>query len=190
MKVVYKLFCKDSNIEKFYIGSSENFKKRLSIHKSRCKSSNYNFNVYKYIREHGGWSNWTYLFLEEYENGFDKNLLKERELYYIDLTWDMNLNVERPYSVGDGRVERQKNYKKIYRQEHKNEINEKAKICYKKYRVKRLEKNKINYQQNRVKILERQKIKINCGFCGLNVTKHHISRHQKTKKCKLIQENL
>ena len=158
MKVVYKLYCKDSSVDKFYIGSTKNFKKRLTVHKSRYKSLN--LDVYKYIREHGGWSNWTYLFLEEYEDGFDKHLLKERESYHIKLTWDMNLNSERPYGVGDGRVEREKIYKKIYRQEHKNEINEKKKIT------------------------------IDCGFCGLNVRKYGMKRHQRSKKCKKIQDNL
>tara|TARA_R110000823_G_scaffold114917_4_gene237427 strand:- start:95 stop:616 length:522 start_codon:yes stop_codon:yes gene_type:complete len=173
MKVVYKLFCKDSNIEKIYIGSSKNFKHRLKSHKSKCKSSNYN--VYKYIREHGGWSNWTYLFIEEYEDIFDNQLLKERESYHIDLTWDMNLNVERPYGVGDGEKEREKIYKRKY---------------HEKNRVKRLEKAKIYRQQNKIKISEKRKIKIDCGFCGLNLRKDCMKIHQKTKKCKLIQGNL
>ena len=233
MKVVYKLFCKDSNIEKFYIGSSKNFKKRLTDHKSRCKYSNRD--VYKYIREHGGWSNWTYEFIEEYEDGFDKHLLKERESYHIKSTWDMNLNTSIPYSVGDGKRERGKIYKKIYqqenkikiaekkkiyrqqnkikiaekkkiyRQQNKNELAEKKKIYHKKYKVKRLEKAKIYYKQNkikilekmkiyqeknRVKILERLKIKIDCGFCGLNIRKDSMKRHKLSKKCKLIQDNL
>ena len=58
--------------------------------------------------------------------------------------------------------------KKNYRENNKEEINEKSK----KY-----------YQDNKDKILERLKGKIECPICKSLITKRHLSRHQKSKKC-------
>tara|TARA_R110000796_G_scaffold187721_1_gene304684 strand:+ start:331 stop:810 length:480 start_codon:yes stop_codon:yes gene_type:complete len=51
---IYKIY-KDDWI---YIGSSVNFKSRVSKHKSACnntKSKKYNYKIYKLIRSNGGW---------------------------------------------------------------------------------------------------------------------------------------
>ena len=80
--------------------------------------------------------------------------------------------------------------KKIYRQEHKVKIAERKKIYRQEHKNELVEKAKIKYQQNKVEILEKRKIKIDCGFCGATVRKSDMSRHQRSKKCKLIQGNL
>ena len=52
---IYKNGCEN------YIGSTVNYRKRKNYHKSCCnneKSINYNFPVYKYIRENGGREDW------------------------------------------------------------------------------------------------------------------------------------
>ena len=58
---VYKIVCKDENITDTYIGSTKNFKNRMKGHKCNCnniKRPEYNYKVYKFIRENGGWENW------------------------------------------------------------------------------------------------------------------------------------
>ena len=55
-----------------YIGSTTNFVKRKYNHKSDCnneKKKSYNFPLYKFIRENGGW-----------ENGFEMVLIQEYPL--------------------------------------------------------------------------------------------------------------
>ena len=57
----YKFVCKDVDILYTYIGHTTNFATRKSQHKSVCsnsKTKNYNFPIYLFIREHGGWCNW------------------------------------------------------------------------------------------------------------------------------------
>jgi hypothetical protein len=59
---IYKLCCLDVNVKDIYIGSSTNFKERRKGHKKRCnneKQKSYNIYVYKFIRDNGGWDNWT-----------------------------------------------------------------------------------------------------------------------------------
>ena len=58
----YKISCKDVNIQDCYVGQTTNFKSRCNDHKSCCnneKSKQYNRKVYQFIRDNGGWVNWT-----------------------------------------------------------------------------------------------------------------------------------
>jgi len=87
--IIYKLCCKNPNITDIYIGSTINFKKRKHDHKSNCNNNSetnkkYNYYVYQYIRDNGGWSNWDMIQIIEYscEN---KKQLQSKERYYIDL---------------------------------------------------------------------------------------------------------
>lgn len=74
MNCVYRIECLDKNIKEFYIGSTKDIHKRNILHKSSCHNSNsrkYNYKVYKFIRENGGWENWQ--IVVEYETkGYSK----------------------------------------------------------------------------------------------------------------------
>ena len=68
--LIYKICCNDPNITDIYIGSTTNFYQRKRAHKCNCNNSNsrgYNLQVYKFIRDNGGWENWRMLLLEFYE---------------------------------------------------------------------------------------------------------------------------
>jgi len=83
--VIYKIFCKDSNITDVYIGSTINFKRRKIEHKSRCYNENnkkYYFKIYQYIRENGGWDNFEIVIIEKYPCDNIKQVT-EREGYWI-----------------------------------------------------------------------------------------------------------
>ena len=59
--IIYKIFCKDSDITDIYVGHTTNFVQRKYAHKQGCineKSSNYQYKLYKTIRDTGGWKNW------------------------------------------------------------------------------------------------------------------------------------
>ena len=63
----YKLCCKDISITDVYVGHTTDFRKRKNKHKNNCyneKSHEYNYQVYQFIREHGGWGNWDMVLIE------------------------------------------------------------------------------------------------------------------------------
>ena len=81
--VIYKIYCKDSNITDCYIGSTKNLNNRKSQHKCYCNNKNqrkYNYNIYNFIRNNGGYNNFDYEILEEIYNGD----LKQYEREYIE----------------------------------------------------------------------------------------------------------
>ena len=83
--IQYKIVCKDPAITDCYNGSCTSFKDRKCAHKSMCNnqtSKNYNLKVYQFIREHGGWDNWTMIQLEESPCKNNQELrLREREIF-------------------------------------------------------------------------------------------------------------
>ena len=66
---IYKLCCKDVNIKEIYVGSSTNYKQRKQSHKSDCTNENskrYNSCAYQFIRDNGGWDNWSMIEIIKY----------------------------------------------------------------------------------------------------------------------------
>ena len=61
---IYKICCKDLSVKDVYVGSTTNFVQRCQRrrdHKAVCnneKGRDYNYYVYQFIRENGGWDNW------------------------------------------------------------------------------------------------------------------------------------
>ena len=66
---IYKICCKDPTITDCYIGSTTNIIRRRSNHKSSCTcvgNSKYNYLIYTFIRENGGWDNFDLIAIEEF----------------------------------------------------------------------------------------------------------------------------
>jgi len=80
----YMIECKDPIIIGKYIGQTTNFSHRSAAHKSACNNTNikaHNEKKYVYIRENGGWDNWTIEILDIIENITINNAhKKEQEL--------------------------------------------------------------------------------------------------------------
>lgn len=53
----YKIFCKDPSVTKSYIGRTTNIKGRIGCHKTKSKLSDQS--LYSFIRENGGWDNFS-----------------------------------------------------------------------------------------------------------------------------------
>jgi len=67
--IIYKLVCKNIKITELYVGYTTHFTQRKSKHKHSCnnpKNEKYNFKVYTFIRENGGWDNWDMIMIEEF----------------------------------------------------------------------------------------------------------------------------
>lgn len=120
--LIYKLCCKDTQIKDEYIGSTTCKDRRKNQHKTHCnnsseKNKDYNRQVYKFIRENGGWNNWDMVVIEEYPCDNRIQLL-QRERYWMEIR-NSTLNTDIP--IGD--------MKKYYRNREK----EKIKDCKRKY---------------------------------------------------------
>ena len=64
---LYKIVCKDETIKDCYVGHTINFAKRKNNHKHHCNnpdSKEYDKQAYRFIRQHGGFDNWTILIIE------------------------------------------------------------------------------------------------------------------------------
>ena len=91
--IIYKITCKDVNINDIYVGHTTNFVQRKYSHKQSCvniKCDNYNSKVYKIIRENGGWDNWNMTIIDfvHCNTGYEARL-KEQE-YYKSLNATLN----------------------------------------------------------------------------------------------------
>jgi hypothetical protein len=154
--IIYKLVCSDVEIKECYVGSTINFKQRKRQHKTSCNNENvggYNYYVYQFIRENGGWDTWDMILVEEIEfNG--KRELSARERYWVE-TLNATLNIRVPNRT---RKERFQDNEEEYKQKKKQ------------YREDNLERLKL--WQNQI---------IECD-CGNTYTKSNYSRHIKTER--------
>jgi hypothetical protein len=191
--IIYEIKCNDANVEFNYVGHTTNFRNRKHKHKSTCNNENgaqYNLKIYTFIRENGGWENWSMSPLEEYECETPIQA-KIQEQYWIDIK-QSKLNSLRAYRSEAQKIEYHSNYFVA----HKEHIKEQNKLKYnnnkeyykelhKKYRqdnkelIKEAEKQK--YIKNREVILERQNRVVVCE-CGVSITHSHKSRHKKSPK--------
>lgn len=91
--LIYKLCCKDTSITQAYVGSTTNFAQRKAIHKYSCNNENsckYNYRVYQFIRDHGGWQNFNMVLIEYFpcENALE--LGRQEEHWRQQLSASLN----------------------------------------------------------------------------------------------------
>jgi hypothetical protein len=171
--MIYKICCNDLKVKDIYVGSTTEFTKRKSSHKSKCHKENnkgFNFNVYRFIRDNGGWDNWSMVLVERYPCN-DNYELKSRERYYIE-TLNAKLNSVIPNrTTKEHYNENKKNHLiqcKKYYEENKEDISKRNKQYYRK--------NRKNYSDA---YKEKQKIKHICE-CGTIIVYCEKSKHEKT----------
>ena len=172
--ILYKLVCLNSDIKDIYVGSTTNFKIRKNDHKFTCNTETrkgYNQYVYQFIRDNGGWNNWTMIKLEDYSCN-DKRELEKRE---NDLLNELGatLNKMSPYKTEEEKNILQKKLKKEWYERNKDKVIEKTKINSRKENYKEIAKK---YRQKNV-----TGVTVLCD-CGCEVSKSAISRHKKTQK--------
>ena len=81
----YKIVCNDTSITDCYVGTTSNFQRRNNEHRQKCHNPNsgsYNFRLYKFIRDHGGWPNWSMILLDHVSH-VDVNEARKMERTYV-----------------------------------------------------------------------------------------------------------
>lgn len=66
---IYRIVCNDINITECYVGKTTNFINRKYHHKCACINPNHHnhkYFLYNFIRENGGWENWSMIEIERY----------------------------------------------------------------------------------------------------------------------------
>ena len=121
--IIYKICCKDSNVKEIYIGYTTNYRIRYNCHKSWCNninSSKYNMKVYKFIREHGSWSNWEMVELYKYPCETKKEIITEERIAYDK--FNATLNTFKPNRSDEEWHNDNPNYGKEFYRANKEEI--------------------------------------------------------------------
>ena len=122
---IYKIACKDSNIEDIYIGSTCNIVKRRHQHKYSCNNPNdrhYNQYVYRFIREHGGWNNFDLYVIEKFSCTSKMQKEQVERGYVEELKPKLNKVIPANYQTGD--VHSKSEYSKGYYEHNKEHIAE------------------------------------------------------------------
>ena len=136
---IYKLFCKNEEINDMYIGSTINFKRRKSQHKSKSikemPNDNSKCKLYKCIQENGGFDNWDMEILE------NVNCENQNELYKIERSYIEKLNANLNYVIPSRTHEE-------YREKNKKLILAKKKVFYYENKDIILKKKKEKYNEN------------------------------------------
>ena len=184
--IIYKLCCKDLDIKEIYIGHTTDMRKRKNHHKTACnneKTLKYNYNVYKFIRDNGGWDNWDMIEVERFE-AIDGNDARKKERYWIE-ELKASLNIIVPSRTIKEWVEENKDYikecRKVNYEYNKEIVIEKVKI-YRNNNKEAYINRYMNYNNKNKEIInEKAKEKIECE-CGCKIRKGDLPRHKQTKK--------
>tara|TARA_R110002073_G_C9286500_1_gene565644 strand:+ start:293 stop:841 length:549 start_codon:yes stop_codon:yes gene_type:complete len=173
---IYKLCCKDVNVKEIYVGSSTNMKQRKNGHKNTCNNITYqrhNLKVYQYIRENGGWSNWSMIWIKDYPCNSRRELEAEEDKIMREL--NATLNTNDPVRNKEKRKEWCKEYNKKWREKNKEILKQKKQVYVNK---------------NKEELNRKRAVKIICE-CGCEIRKGDLSRHRKSKKHQsLISSNI
>jgi hypothetical protein len=128
--VMYKLVCNDLEVKDLYVGHTTDFRKRKSNHKSRCYvegGKKYHYKVYQFIRNNGGWNNWSMIEIEKYTCN-DVNEAKARERFLIE-SLEATLNIVIPSRT-----------KSEYEMEHREKNREHCNANRTKYQAENFER--------------------------------------------------
>lgn len=155
--IIYEIICNDITITDCYVGSTVDFNSREQQHKKSCcdeDDDEHNNKKYVFIRDNGGWDNWTMLEIEKYPC-LNKTQSREREQYYYDIR-NSTLNSIRPFITDEERTEESRERTRISRLENPEYMIqwridnvEKIKQTRKQYRIDNADKIKKYDEEHR-----------------------------------------
>ena len=198
---VYRLIY---NYITYYVGSTTNMRQRKSQHRRGCyneKNKDYNYPLYKFIRENEGFNNWKMIMVHAYPECKTSEELRMHERNHIE-ELKPSLNVNRPIVTEEEKqneandlsrkarlknpeqlkqwrlenAEHIKKYKLQYCVDNADKIREYAEAHRDEINLK----GKMYREANAEKIKERDKKTIVCE-CGRVVNLRHKKSHEKLK---------
>ena len=140
--IIYKILCNDLTVQDCYVGHTTDFTKRKTTHKYSCNTEShhtYKYEVYRFIRENGGWSNWSMIECEKYPCN-DSNEAAARERYWLE-SLNANLNTQIPNQS-----------RRQYYEANIDEFKTRNKMNYELKKTENLQKIKEYRQNNQDKI--------------------------------------
>jgi hypothetical protein len=91
--IIYKITCKDANVNDVYVGHTTNFVQRKHSHKQSCinmKSLSYKSKVYEVIRNNGGWNNWKMEIINFFNCRDHYEARQKEQEYFVSLNATLN----------------------------------------------------------------------------------------------------
>lgn len=169
---IYYIVDKDGVIH--YVGSTSNMNSRKSCHKYRCnteKDKNYNLDIYRYIRDHGGFDNFEITPIKKIENISNKTELRIAEQQeinkfsglknkigsYLSEEERVIQNIERCKKHYEENKEQRREYQSKYNEKNKEKVNEYKRQWQKNNPEKRNQHAKKYREANKEKINENQR---------------------------------
>jgi hypothetical protein len=169
---MYKIVCKDEELDYVYVGHTTNWTKRKNKHKSM--SLNSGIKLYQTIRENGGWDNFKMILIETFSCNNKREAEAREDMLMIELKANMNQNcpfrtkkqyreankehiAERNKQYQEANKERIDKYSKQYREANKEQINAKRREEYQANKEKIIEWQKQYNKANKDRINTRRK---------------------------------
>jgi hypothetical protein len=87
--IIYKIYCKNQNINDIYVGYTTNFPKRKHYHK-KCYNNDNKNKIYEIIKKNGGWDNWDMIEIANYNCKNQTEALIKQEYHYQILNDKIN----------------------------------------------------------------------------------------------------
>ena len=187
--IIYKLCCNNPNITDVYVGHTTDFTNRKRTHKYKCNNEkSNNIYVYQFIRENGGWTNWSMVEIEKISciDSNDACKYERRQLELLGATLNMLIpsrtRKETNKIYYDNNVEKIKETGKLYREENV----EKEHIRQKIYRDNNVEKEQIRNKIYRDNNVEKEQIRQKIYRDNNKEKKHELQKHIKLEREKLF----
>ena len=167
---IYKFVCNDINVLSTYTGSSTDWVKRKSNHKTCCNvegNDKYNLHIYQVMRANNGWDNWTMLKICDFpcDSKFELEVEERRHMELLGSDMNKAIPTRTIKEYNDSHKDEQKKYYQInkasidkknrnYAINHKEEI-----VQYKKeYYLSNEDKNSTKRQEYRDSHKEEKKL--------------------------------
>lgn len=149
----YKFVCKDPNILYSYVGHTTNYSSRKNSHKSDCNNSistRYNFPLYVFMREQGGWNNWS---MVQIHSQICTNSLEARQI-------EQELLEKQQFKLNAYKAYQSEEQHKIYEEEYKKKYYEKNKERISIQKAEYRQKNKEHFDIKGAEYREKNKEQI------------------------------
>jgi hypothetical protein len=149
MITIYKIKCKDENVKDIYIGHTTNITKRIYNHKNRCMNENnngYNLYIYQFMRQHGGFNNFIFEELIQYE------CTSKEDIYKYERYWIEKLNATLNSNCPIISLEEKRINSESYRETHRENRKTKT-ICICGSIIRKLDKKRHEQSNKHKKLL-------------------------------------